>query len=188
MGAPPAASGRSSLQLRPGDTQVHLADKPEAAVGAGLVYPQWSGTDPRTSSAQSLTPSSVGESAAERDGPKRTLLVVYIHGYMGNDSSFQSFPAHVHQYLKFALADTHVIHTKIYPRYKTYKAIEVARDNFSQWLEPHESDTTDVVLVGREFSAPPLGGYDLSGLIANPRFPDSMGGLLAAEVVLMVSS
>lgn len=58
-----------------------------------------------------------------------------------------------------------MIHSKIYPRYKTYKAIEVARDNFSAWLEPHEGDGTDVVLVGH-----------------------SMGGLLAGEVVLMVSS
>lgn len=40
----------------------------------------------------------------------------------------------------------------------------MARDNFSKWLEPHEGDGTDVVLVGH-----------------------SMGGLLAAEVILMVS-
>lgn len=83
---------------------------------------------------------------------------------MGNDSSFQSFPAHVHRYLKLSLAESHVIHTKVYPRYKTYKAIEVARENFSQWLEPHESPTTDVVLVGH-----------------------SMGGLLASEVILKVN-
>ena len=84
---------------------------------------------------------------------------------MGNETSFRSFPAHVHNFLKEALVETHVIHSKIYPRYKTYKAIDVARDNFSSWLQPHESPTTDVVLVGH-----------------------SMGGLLAAEVVLMVSA
>jgi surfactin synthase thioesterase subunit len=39
----------------------------------------------------------------------------------------------------------------------------VACDNFSKWLAPHESPTTDVVLVGH-----------------------SMGGLLAADVVLLV--
>jgi hypothetical protein len=41
----------------------------------------------------------------------------------------------------------------------------VARDNFSEWLAPHESPTTDVILVGH-----------------------SMGGILAADVVLMVRS
>ncbi|KAI1462288.1 hypothetical protein F4805DRAFT_452820 [Annulohypoxylon moriforme] len=116
--------------------------------------------DPRSSSAQSLIPSP----SEQNDSGRRTLLVIYIHGFMGNDSSFQSFPAHVHRYLKLALVDTHVIHTKIYPRYKTYKTLDVARDNFSRWLAPHESPTTDVVLLGH-----------------------SMGGMLAADIALMPS-
>lgn len=124
-------------------------------LGAG--YHDLSARDPRTSSTQSLTPSE-----AEDESDRRKLLIIYIHGFMGNDTSFQSFPAHVHKYLKLALAETHVIHSKIYPKYKTYKSIEVARDNFSAWLQPHEAPTTDVVLVGH-----------------------SMGGLLAADVVLM---
>lgn len=95
---------------------------------------------------------------------RRILLVVYVHGFMGNNTSFRSFPAHVHNYLKDALAESHVIHSKVYPRYKTYKAIEVARDNLSKWLEPHESEKTDVVLAGH-----------------------SMGGLLVADLALMVT-
>ncbi|KAI1266732.1 hypothetical protein F5Y18DRAFT_445174 [Xylariaceae sp. FL1019] len=114
--------------------------------------------DPRTSSTESLAPSLPPYEEFER----RKLLVIYIHGFMGNDTSFQSFPAHVHKYLKLALSDSHAIHSKIYPRYKTYKSIEIARDNFSKWLEPHESPNTDVVLIGH-----------------------SMGGLLSADVVLM---
>ncbi|KAJ8128477.1 hypothetical protein O1611_g5157 [Lasiodiplodia mahajangana] len=113
--------------------------------------------DPRTSSTQSLTPSLPEYEEIER----RKLLVIYIHGFMGNDTSFQSFPAHVHRYLKLALSDSHVVHSKIYPRYKTYKSIDVARDNFSTWLEPLESPKIDIVLIGH-----------------------SMGGLLAADVVL----
>ncbi|KAI0119597.1 hypothetical protein F4814DRAFT_412568 [Daldinia grandis] len=116
--------------------------------------------DPRSSSTQSLVPS---PSEAEDSG-RRKLLIIYIHGFMGNDASFQSFPAHVHKYLKLALSETHTVHSKIYPRYKTYKALDVARDNFSRWLAPHESPTTDVVLVGH-----------------------SMGGLLAADIALMPS-
>ena len=115
--------------------------------------------DPRASSAQSLLSSTDGEEGCK----KRELLVIYIHGYMGSDSSFQSFPAHVHNLIKNLLAGSHIVHTKIYPRYKTYRSLELARDNFSDWLTPHESPTTDVVLVGH-----------------------SMGGLLAAEVAMMV--
>ncbi|EAQ86580.1 hypothetical protein CHGG_07833 [Chaetomium globosum CBS 148.51] len=125
----------------------------------GLSGPQWSYRDPRTSSTHSLVPSA---DDGDEDNRKRRLLVVYIHGFMGNNSSFRSFPAHVHSFLKNLLVETHVIHTKIYPRYKTYKSIDVACDNFSKWLAPHESPTTDVVLIGH-----------------------SMGGLLAADVVLL---
>ena len=112
--------------------------------------------DPRTSSTQSLRPA---ESAGEF---RRTLLLVYIHGFLGNETSFQSFPAHVHNVLTTTLAETHAVHSKIYPRYKSRKNISFARDDFSKWLAPHESPTTDVILVGH-----------------------SLGGILAAEVALI---
>ncbi|KAG8158837.1 hypothetical protein KVR01_011280 [Diaporthe batatas] len=118
----------------------------------------WHTRDPRSSSTQSLVPS------LNENEDRRTLLVVYIHGFMGDNTSFRSFPAHVHYFLREQLSESHVVHSKIYPRYKTYKAIEVARDKFSAWLEPHEGDKTDVVLVGH-----------------------SMGGLLAADVALIPS-
>lgn len=134
-----------------------------SASSPGLLFPQpqyaWHTGDPRSSSTQSLAPS-----LHEGDG-RRILLVVYIHGFMGDNTSFRSFPSHVHNYLHEALAESHAIHSKIYPRYKTYKAITVARNNFSEWLQPHESEITDVVLVGH-----------------------SMGGLLAADVALMVGN
>lgn len=84
---------------------------------------------------------------------------------MGNETSFRSFPAHVHHLLTVLLAETHVVHTKLYPRYRSKRNISFARDDFSKWLEPHEGTTTDVVLLGH-----------------------SMGGLLSAEVVLMPAS
>ncbi|KAK4179179.1 hypothetical protein QBC36DRAFT_84770 [Triangularia setosa] len=148
----PPPSVHSTLQLP--DASYRL---PTWLSGPGLVR------DPRMSSTQSLVSSTAGMSMEEHGQPRRRkLLVIYIHGFMGNDSSFRSFPAHVHAFLKETLAETHIIHTKIYPRYKTYKSIEVACENFSKWLSPHESPTTDVVLVGH-----------------------SMGGLLAADIVLL---
>lgn len=94
------------------------------------IRPSWVSPDPRSSSTQSLVPSESG-------GPdKRTLLLIYIHGFLGNETSFHSFPAHVHNLLKVTLAETHVIHTKVYPRYKSRKAIEFARDDFSAWYAP----------------------------------------------------
>lgn len=122
-----------------------------AAKGAGLTR-----NDPRTSSQESLSPA-LGE-----QHERRKLMLVYIHGFMGNETSFRSFPAHVHSLLAVLLAETHVVHTKIYPRYRSRGNITVARDSSSDWIEPNQDPLTDVVLLGH-----------------------SMGGLLCAEIVLM---
>lgn len=92
-----------------------------------LLSQQWIDNDPKSSSTQSLVPSE------SREGERRRLLLIYIHGFMGSETSFQSFPAHVQNILAVTLAETHVVHTKIYPRYKTRGAIEFARDGFSNW-------------------------------------------------------
>ena len=118
----------------------------------------WNVSDPRFSSTQSLGPAD--RSISEND-TRRRLLLIYIHGFMGDETSFRSFPAHVHNLLVVLLSTTHVVHTKIYPRYRSKHRITVARDAFSQWLEPHEDNRTDVILLGH-----------------------SMGGLLSAEVAL----
>ncbi|KAG9190790.1 hypothetical protein G6011_08878 [Alternaria panax] len=116
-----------------------------------------SSQDPRSSSTQSLVPdSSLGGTG------RRRLMLVFIHGFMGNETSFRSFPAHVHNLVTITLAESHVVHTKIYPRYKSRDSLEIARDNFSTWLAPHEDEWTDVVLLGH-----------------------SMGGLLAADIALV---
>ncbi|KAM3415417.1 hypothetical protein BST61_g8942 [Cercospora zeina] len=117
---------------------------------AGLAH-----NDPRSSSQESLGPQH------DTQRPRRRLLLIYIHGFMGAETSFRSFPAHVHNLLTVLLSETHVIHTKIYPRYASRGKITRARDDFGRWIEPHQDTTTDVVLLGH-----------------------SMGGLLSAEVVL----
>lgn len=89
--------------------------------------PQWRSEDPRSSSMQSLRPTE------EAGAYRRTLLLIYIHGFMGNETSFKSFPAHVHNLLTVTLSESHVVHSKIYPRYRSRKPIEHARDDFSNW-------------------------------------------------------
>lgn len=147
----------------------------------------WRFQDPRQTSTQSLHPAdklkyelsrvslpndeerpSIPSPAIPHEsslGSRRRLLVIYVHGYNGDTTSFRSFPAHVHGYLGHRLANTHVIHTKIYPRYKTYRALQVATEEFGEWLTPHVDNQTDIILVGH-----------------------SMGGLITADVVLLVRS
>lgn len=152
---PPQPASPSPVLSPPDRDDGYLVPSSIGLGYSGKLHP----SDPRTSSSQSLI-----APAVEADS-RRSLLVIYIHGFYGNTQSFRSFPAHVHALLTELLSETHIVHSKIYPRYKCYRAIQVARDNFSAWLEPHESPTTDVILIGH-----------------------SMGGLLSAEVALMVST
>ncbi|KAL5445719.1 hypothetical protein PMIN06_007988 [Paraphaeosphaeria minitans] len=113
--------------------------------------------DPRSSSQQSLGPHIDDDRAG-----RRRLLLVYIHGFMGDETSFRNFPAHIHNLVSITLAESHVVHSKLYPKYRSKYALEVARDDFSQWLSPHEDRWTDVILLAH-----------------------SMGGLVAADVALL---
>ncbi|KIW12794.1 hypothetical protein PV08_07981 [Exophiala spinifera] len=156
---PSALSSSSALSEEDADTGAPRAGSqflsPDSSLLKNSLY-RGGFHDPRASSTQSLRPA---ESAGKG---RRTLLIVYIHGFLGDETSFKSFPAHIHGSLTERLRDTHVVYTKIYPRYKSRRNISFAANDFSKWLAPHESDNTDVILVGH-----------------------SLGGILAAEVVLL---
>lgn len=105
---------------------------PSASTESGGFHAQptdlsWSAQDPRNASTESIVPLRAGPT------DKRVLLLIYVHGFMGDETSFQSFPAHVHNAVSPLVRDTHVVHTKIYPKYRSRKHIQVARDNFSEW-------------------------------------------------------
>ncbi len=91
-----------------------------------FLYPPTVTSDSRRASTDSLVP-------ATTQNERRRLLLIYIHGFMGNETSFASFPAHVHHRVTALLAETHVVHTKLYPRYKSRNQIEHARDEFGRW-------------------------------------------------------
>ncbi|KAF3920401.1 hypothetical protein ABW20_dc0103471 [Dactylellina cionopaga] len=127
------------------------------------LHPYQSPDDTRTSSTASLLPPpSAVEAIRTGQSTQRTLLCVFIHGFVGDETSFRSFPAHFHELLTILVEDTHVVHTKVYPRFKTRDKMAIAVENFSRWLSQFESSTTDVILLGH-----------------------SMGGLVAADVALM---
>ena len=86
----------------------------------------WAHRDPRNASTDSLIPQ-------QSSRGRRTLLLIYVHGFLGDETSFQSFPAHIHALTTHLLSESHVVHTKIYPKYKSRRTIEFVRDEFSKW-------------------------------------------------------
>ncbi|KAL9101013.1 MAG: hypothetical protein Q9163_003679 [Psora crenata] len=161
----PSDVGPNSF-VRPTPNVLPLPYTEHAAIHSRPLVASWTSQDPRSSSTQSLQPRD-----SPSDAKQGTLLLIYVHGFMGNETSFQSFPAHVHNAVTESLKGSHVVHTKIYPRYKTRKKIEegVRRFNCREKkvvdlfrLGPHESPDTDVILLGH-----------------------SLGGILCAEVALL---
>ncbi|RAH40488.1 uncharacterized protein BO95DRAFT_508968, partial [Aspergillus brunneoviolaceus CBS 621.78] len=92
------------------------------------------------------------------------LLLIYIYSFEGSKASFSDFPAHVHTALTDLLSESHLIYTRVYPRYKSRGELRTAVENFSEWLSPHVADELDVILLGH-----------------------SLGGILAADVALLPS-
>lgn len=64
---------------------------------------------------------------------KRRLLLVYIHGFLGSEASFHDLPVHIHDLLGSILSESHVVYTRIYPRYKSHGEVQMAVNQFSAW-------------------------------------------------------
>lgn len=92
------------------------------------------------------------------------LHLVYIHGFQGDDTSFQSFPLHLQEYLTKVLSENSSkyrfrVQSSLYPTYKSIKRLSYATNNFLEWLRTQPPGP--IILLGH-----------------------SMGGLLAAEAAM----
>lgn len=99
---------------------------------ATLAIPPASPPRSRSALSSSIPLAQRDELSSSQDG-RRRLLLLFIHGFMGNETSFQNFPRHVHDLVSILLSNSHVVQTKIYPRYRSKDTITVAGDQFSAW-------------------------------------------------------
>jgi len=63
---------------------------------------------------------------------KKTLLLVFIHGFKGGDDTFSTFPSHLAQLLRHALPKVQVIHL-VYPKYETRGDLHECVGRFKEW-------------------------------------------------------
>ncbi|KAJ6588099.1 hypothetical protein B0H19DRAFT_1247806 [Mycena capillaripes] len=97
--------------------------------------------------------------------PQTLVHLVYIHGFQGNDTSFQTFPTDLQEHLS-ANIPSHLnikIKSSLYPTYKSRKPIALATQNFLAWLSTQPPGP--VILLAH-----------------------SMGGLLAADAATDASN
>jgi hypothetical protein len=71
--------------------------------------------------------------------PGGPLHIVYVHGFRGDHTTFQTFPSDLHAYL---LPSIPGLQTWVYPTYKSAKPLAFARKNLLTWcasshLSPH---------------------------------------------------
>jgi hypothetical protein len=119
-----------TIHLTPNYSPAPPSSAQDGKDGANHPYmDSWASQDPRSSSTQSLLPPEDSENDF-----RRRLLLIFVHGFHGNETSFRSFPAHLHNLVTVTLAETHTVHTKIYPRYRSRKRIENAAEDLSRWF------------------------------------------------------
>ncbi|KAJ7624445.1 hypothetical protein FB45DRAFT_83027 [Roridomyces roridus] len=101
--------------------------------------------------------------AGHANGRETVVHLVYIHGFQGNDTSFQTFPTDLHEYLAAKIPAHLKLQSSLYPTYKSRKPIAQATQNFLSWLSTQPPGP--VILLAH-----------------------SMGGLLAADAATDASN
>ncbi|KAI8082184.1 hypothetical protein BDF21DRAFT_337922 [Thamnidium elegans] len=99
------------------------------------------------------------------------LLLVFVHGFRGSDSSFKDFPNRLQTILTNSVkADVNAV---VYPSYKTAGDLRIAVENFSVWL------CNEVSKLDEENKRLKSTGKIMIVLLGH-----SMGGIVSAETIL----
>ncbi|KAI0368101.1 hypothetical protein BV20DRAFT_1045197 [Pilatotrama ljubarskyi] len=104
--------------------------------------------------------------------PTDLVLIVFIHGFKGTDSTFGEFPQRLQHILAETLVNT-AVESIVFPAYETKGELNAAVTRFADWL-------TDLT-VRREVANGIGGGAGKANIVLCGH---SMGGLLAADALI----
>ncbi|PYI08623.1 hypothetical protein BO78DRAFT_364418 [Aspergillus sclerotiicarbonarius CBS 121057] len=109
---------------------------------------------------------------------KKTLLLVFIHGFKGDGDTFAEFPGHLRVLLTRSLPAVQVA-TTVYPKYETRGELKECVSVFREWLQNKVIDLE----VANRTASPTVDPSVHVFLIGH-----SMGGIVAAETLLLLAS
>ncbi|KAI1611178.1 hypothetical protein EDD36DRAFT_443368 [Exophiala viscosa] len=109
---------------------------------------------------------------------RKTLLLVFIHGFKGGDDTFATFPEHLRALVSHALPNIDVI-ALTYPRFETRGDLKDCVARFKEWLQNKVIDLE----VARSTPSPTIDPSIHVMLLGH-----SMGGIVAAETYIQRSS
>ncbi|KAK6816115.1 hypothetical protein RU639_009089 [Aspergillus parasiticus] len=109
---------------------------------------------------------------------KKTLLLVFIHGFKGDDDTFGNFPEHVRALIGRALPAITVA-TVVYPKYQTRGDLKECVGHFREWLQNQVIDLE----VANRTASPTVDPSVHVFLVGH-----SMGGIVAGETLLLLAS
>ncbi|KAG2156219.1 hypothetical protein DEU56DRAFT_225034 [Suillus clintonianus] len=115
---------------------------------------------------------SAGSLAVIKQLPPDLLLIIFIHGFKGTDTTFENFPSRLEHVLKETVQNLRV-ECVLFPAYETKGQLNAAVEHFADWL------TT--LTVQREVADGKGGGAGKAKIVLCGH---SMGGLLAADALL----
>lgn len=108
---------------------------------------------------------------------RKTLLLVFIHGFKGSDNTFNDFPKDLRALLGTALPNIDVLSVQ-YPRYETRGDLRECVARFKEWLE---NKVIDLEVASRTPS--PTVDPSVRVILVG----HSMGGIVAAETLLSIA-
>ncbi|EXJ55672.1 hypothetical protein A1O7_08601 [Cladophialophora yegresii CBS 114405] len=109
---------------------------------------------------------------------RRTLFLVFIHGFKGGDDTFAAFPEHLRALVSHALPNIDVV-TATYPRFETKGELKECVARLREWLQDKVIDLE----VARSTPSPTVDPSVHVILVGH-----SMGGIVAAETYLLLAS
>ncbi|CBF88218.1 hypothetical protein AN1068.2 [Aspergillus nidulans FGSC A4] len=109
---------------------------------------------------------------------KKTLLLVFVHGFKGGDDTFGEFPQHIKVLLSRKLPSITVA-TLVYPKYETRGSLQDSVSAFREWLQNQVIDLE----VSNRTPSPTVDPSVHVFLVGH-----SMGGIVAADTLLLLAS